>query len=153
MCRVVPTLASWFAPGRFVGPLVAILVVVLGCCRAEASCGDWLDGHGRIADARTSVAKGPTATARPEATGIPRPDAPAVPACDGPACRGVPFVPAMPREATADAPAADPADHVVDAVMAAGHLSARSAAAGDPHPLSVVVPVPIRPPRRALLQA
>ena len=130
--------------------LVAVAVLFLGGGEVEASCGDWLVGHHRSADAHEAI------VADSEARGpiSPRPaDAPRLPQCDGPACRGAPFIPALPRDVSAVAPRHDPADRVAVAALGCRDVGRPFLAANDSQPLAVIAAVPIRPPRRASLQA
>ena len=147
MCRVVATLASRFAVGRLIGLLVALAALHLGCSGAEASCGDWLAGH-RLADSADAIETGGEAADAPVGSQAPR-----LPHCDGPACRGVPFMPVMPRDVSADAPRPDPADAVALASLCRRDVGRPFPAANDSKPLAVIASVPIRPPRRASLQA
>ncbi|MEI8317076.1 MAG: hypothetical protein WCH79_03950 [Planctomycetia bacterium] len=127
-----------------------LAIGLLGCTGAEASCGDWLVGHHRSAAAHDAI------VADGEAGGpvSPRPaDAPRLPQCDGPACRGVPFMPGLPRDVSADAPRHDPADRVAVAALCCRDVGRPFLAANDRQPLAVIAAVPIRPPRRASLQA
>jgi hypothetical protein len=146
MRRVVATLASRFAVGRLIGLLVALAALHLGCSGAEASCGDWLAGH-RSADSADAIETGEAADA-PVGSQAPR-----LPHCDGPACRGVPFMPVLPHDVSADAPRPDPADAVALASIGRQDVGRRYPAANDSKPLAVIAAVPIRPPRRASLQA
>lgn len=130
--------------------LGALAVVFLGSSGAEASCGDWLAGHHRSAESPQAIhadheAGGPVAPRRDEAPRLPR--------CDGPACRGVPFIPVLPRDVSADAPRPDPADAVALASLCHRDVGRPFPAANDSKPLAVFAAVPIRPPRRASLQA
>lgn len=154
MCRVVGILASRFAAGRSMMSIMSVLVAVVALIaaedRVEASCGDWLAGHQRSAGDAESLG------AEREAMGpvTPRPgDAPRLPQCDGPNCRGVPFLPALPREVSLDAPSYDPADRAAVAALGRADIGRSMPAGDDRKPLSVVAAVPIRPPRRASLQA
>ena len=129
--------------------LGALAVLFLGSSGAEASCGDWLAEH-RSAEAPQAIradreAGGPVA---------PRPDdAPRLPQCHGPACRGVPFIPVLPRDVLADALRPDPADGVASASLGHRDVGRPFPAATDRKPLVLIVSVPIRPPRRTALQA
>ena len=130
--------------------LGACAVVLLGGSGAEASCGDWLAGHHRSAESPQAIG------AEREALGpvAPRPDeAPRLPHCDGLACRGVPFLPVLPRDVSADAPRPDPAETVALASLGCRDVGRPFAAANDSKPLAVIAAVPIRPPRRASFQA
>jgi len=154
MCRAVRTRALRSAPDRFVSPVVRALVALaaglLGCTGAEASCGDWLAGHHRSAVAHEAI----VADGDVGGSVSPRPaDAPRLPQCDGPACRGAPFFPALPRDASADVPRHDPADRVAVAALCCRDVGRPFLAANDRKPLVVIAAVPIRPPRWASLQA
>jgi hypothetical protein len=154
MRRYLPSLASRFAARSLMTAVMSVLGAVaflfLGGGGAEASCGDWLAGHPRSAEAPQAIradreAGGPVA---------PRPDnAPRLPQCDGPACRGVPFIPVLPRDVSADAPRPDPADGVALASLCHRDVGRRFSVSDDRKPVAVIVLVPIRPPRRASLQA
>ena len=130
--------------------LGALAVVFLGSSGAEASCGDWLAGHHRSAESPQAIGAdsevgGPVA---------PRPDdAPRLPRCDGPACRGVPVIPVLPRDVSADAPRSDAADAGALASLCHRDVGRPFPAANDSKPLVLIAAVPIRPPRRASLQA
>ena len=153
MHRDLPSLASRFAARPLMVAVMSVLgalaVLFLGSSGAEASCGDWLAGH-RSAEAQQAIgadheAEGPVA---------PRPDnAPRLPQCDGPACRGVPFIPVLPRDVSADAPRPDPAEAVALASLCHRDVGRPFPAANDSKPLVLIAAVPIRPPRRASLQA
>jgi hypothetical protein len=154
MGRVMSTLASRFAAGRLMisvmGALVAFVALLPGGGEVEASCGDWLAGHHRSAEAPEGLA------AEREAVGpvasLPA-DAPRLPQCHGPACRGVPFLPTLPRDVSFDAPRYDPADRGGMALLFHRDVGRPFRAGNDGKPLSVIAPVPIRPPRRAALEA
>lgn len=148
--------------GRLVRTGVAVLVLLISGTVAEGSCGDWLAGHQRgerqgqslhldpphddsgrrdSSDPLTVIAGG---RSRPPA-GIPR--------CHGPSCRGVPAAPSVPRDAAGDVPPHDQADRccpvVPDGSGVAGALFVH-VHHGTPKGVRAV---PIRPPRRASLQA
>lgn len=129
--------------------LGACPVVLLGGSGAEASCGDWLAGHHRSAESPQAVG------AEREALGpvAPRPDDAPLPHCDGPACRGVPYIPVLPRDVSADAPRPDPAEAVALASFVRRDVGRPFPSANDCKPLVLIAAVPIRPPRRASLQA
>ena len=140
--------------------LRAVAAVVLGCLlvslggRAEASCGDWLAGHGRIEAASGDVAPlsdAILAVARP----LSRSDAPLPvrPVCDGPACRGIPPLPVVPGDGVAIDVVVDPA-----CLVTVGDAPDRPAVAaagfpGDFFPLSASGSVPTPPPRPVALPA
>jgi hypothetical protein len=153
MDRVIRTLASRFAAGRLMIQLMSALVALVGLLPGgdvEASCGDWLAGHHRSAEAPEAL------SVEREAVGpvAPRPaDAPRLPQCHGPACRGVPFLPTLPREVSFDASRHDPADRGGMALLFRRDVGRPFRAGNDGKPLSVIAAVPIRPPRRAALQA
>jgi len=130
--------------------LGAFAVVLLGGGGAEASCGDWLAGHHRPAESPQAL-RADRDVGEPVA---PRPDdAPRLPHCDGPACRGIPFIPVLPRDASADAPRPDPADAIAFPPLGHRDVGRPFPAANDSKPLVLIAAVPIRPPRRASLQA
>lgn len=129
--------------------LGAVAVVFLGSSGAEASCGDWLAGH-RSAEAPQAL----RADREAEGPGAPRSEeAPRLPQCDGPACRGVPFMPVLPRDVSADAPRSDSAEAVALASLCHRDVGRPFPAANDSKPLVPIAAVPIRPPRLASLQA
>lgn len=130
--------------------LVTFAVLLLGGGTAEASCGDWLAGHHRATEAPEAIG----ADSEAGGTAAPRPaGAPSLPQCDGPACRGVPFFPVLPRDGSADSSLPDPADRVPLASRCGCDVGLPFPAATDRKPAAVIAAVPIRPPRRASLQA
>ncbi len=154
MCRVVRALPSRIVARRLMipvmGALVALAALLLGGGEVEASCGDWLAGHHRSTEAPEAL------PADREAGGpvSPRPaNTPHLPQCHGPACRGVPFLPALPREVSLDAPSHDPADRGGIAVLGHPDVGRLFCAEHGGKPLSVIAAVPIRPPRRVAPQA
>lgn len=131
--------------------IVALAGLVSGGRAAEASCGDWLAGHQRSADSPAVPLADVEAR---ETVTNPRPaDLPRWPHCDGPACRGVPFLPVLPRESPVDAPRLDPADLVSALIPDRRRVDRPSPAVNDALPPAVIAAVPIRPPRWASLQA
>lgn len=93
----------------------AVLLVLAGlaCSRAEASCGDWLEGHaapsvaGRVAEINaTAAADGAAPLAHP----LQRP-------CRGPSCGRAPRLPTIPPE-----PPAVPVELERDAVLPAAAI-------------------------------
>lgn len=111
--RVLATMSSpaCHVPSRWllraIGPLVALAVVIVGGSRAQASCGDWLEGHAMEAHASAATAR----TARPLDPA--RPMAPTAP-CSGPSCRRAPQLPPAPGGAPVT-----PLDFDSDAVLPA----------------------------------
>lgn len=135
---------------QLMGSLVALVALLLGGGEVEASCGDWLAGHHRSAEAPEGLA------AERDAVGPVAPlpaDAPRLPWCHGPACRGVPFLPTLPRDVSLDAPRHDPADRGGIVLLCHRDVGRPFRAGNDGKPTSVIAAVPIRPPRRAALQA
>jgi hypothetical protein len=62
-------------------------------------------------------------------------------------------MPVLPRDVSADAPRSDSADAVALASLCHRDVGRPFPAANDSKPLVVIAAVPIRPPRRASLQA
>lgn len=136
------------AAGAIVAVVAALSIVAFGG-RADASCGDWLDGHPRM----DSVAAAAPADGIGLPSGLPRPVVPAIPFCDGPACRGVPPLPVLPGDGAAVAFEVDraclgtPPDGVSPAI------ARRTMPISDHTASSPVGPVPTPPPRRVALPA
>jgi len=148
MVSLSGTAVSRVAAGRFVGAVALLAALLLGCHRAEASCGDWLAGHPRAGGATDAVTTGGVSSAIPVPSETPR-----GPRCSGPACRGVPVLPVPPRESSPENPPPDPADHAVAAMLLPRDVDGASPPPDDRRPPSVITPVPIRPPRPSSLQA
>jgi hypothetical protein len=115
--RVLATMSATagHAPSRLflrvIGP-VALLLVLAGASRAQASCGDWLEGH--ALDGHAMEARGGAVTARharPHDSA--RPMTPPAP-CSGPSCRRAPALPPAPGGAPVT-----PLDFDSDAVLPA----------------------------------
>lgn len=110
--RVLATMSSpaCHVPSRWllraIGPLVALAVVLVGGSRAQASCGDWLEGHERDG-VHSAVVMGSGAV-----------DSDALPAplrrpCNGPSCGKPTSLPIVPS----DGPTSPP-DIERDAILA-----------------------------------
>lgn len=85
-------------PSGVVGLVVGCLCL-LSSAGADASCGDWLQGHADMASAEKSLADNPAdgiGEAR-QVPGVPMPSRP----CNGPACRKAPQFPLIPTDAPA----------------------------------------------------
>ena len=137
-----------------------LLVLVAACAAglvggsrsANASCGDWLEGHaaahgGRAANASHAAAyfADPadrlSSASRTARVPLDRP-------CDGPACRRAPILPSAPVDAADPLPDLERALPLVADELDADPESAPDRAVDDPH-LSSAVPGRLeRPPRR-----
>ncbi|MFM7249225.1 MAG: hypothetical protein ACKO5R_04950 [Planctomycetaceae bacterium] len=125
---------------RAFGLGVALLLTAAGGSRAQASCGDWLDGHSM--DAHGAAV---TSEARP-LHGAPRPMTPPAP-CSGPACRRAPVLPPAPGGAPVT-----PLDFDSDAVLPAEVVPPAASPAllsfaDQPHLSAALRDRPERPPR------
>jgi len=134
--------ARWLA--RLVGVGAALALACVVGTRADASCGDWLEGHAMAAHVGGAPAaqKVPDSGSTEAGRGTPRPRR-----CDGPACRKAPGMPLTPAESPAVA-----LDHDRDALIngcdpapAANAVTALEAGS-DPLP-SALSDRPERPPR------
>ena len=145
---------------RRAAPSPAILLALAAACTlaggavAEASCGDWLEGHSALHDRPEAAHRLPSAAFhhRPQLlrARLAAPAAGAMPLdrpCDGPACRRAPILPPAPVDA-AEPPAT--AERAVPVGDAAGDVPdrVRTGPAGDDPPLSSAGPGRLeRPPR------
>ncbi len=139
---------------RAVAVSAVVCLLAALCGRAEASCGDWLAGHGRMEPAARQA--GPfSVDAHPVARPLPTPAGtlPARPVCDGPACRGIPPLPVIPGGGVAIDVVVDPACLVTLAADPERPAAPPSRSLSDCLPLSAVGSVPTPPPRPAALPA
>jgi hypothetical protein len=138
-----------------------MMAAILPAGFAEASCGDWLEGH--VLTRGHVVAEGPAgraltadtsplgdladpAAGRTRPIAAPRPSLPEPPPCDGPACRRAPLLPTSPPAPVAEPIPLDSA--LLEAAPRTDPAACSSnGAASDPRPIRVVGCVPTPPPR------
>jgi hypothetical protein len=162
MNRATPLSVPSAALSRFVGAAVTLIVLLVSGTVAEGSCGDWLAGHPRgEAQGQAARLDSPHDDSGREGTRAPLTDiagnrsrSPAdIPRCQGPSCRGVPYVPPVPRDAAGDVPPHDPADRGCPVVAESNGLAGPLFLHADRRAPKGEHAVPIRPPRRASPQA
>jgi len=143
--------ASSRLPLRALGAVVALAIVLAAGSRADASCGDWLEGHAMDAHAAAANAGNPAQAGYPARadlgpSGTPARPTPPAP-CNGPSCRRAPLLPPAPGGAPIT-PLDFDSDAVLPTVTAAAAASPVGFCASDePLLCAALHDRPERPPR------
>lgn len=128
-------------PALLLGGIVAAMALVVGGGSAQASCGDWLDGHG------PAGVHGVTAGLDAPRSDVTPLHPPGKRTCNGPSCGGAPHLPPV----SPDVPAIQ-LDLERDAILARDAPdpdpgAARMPAVGEPRSTAALRGRPERPPR------